>query len=552
MICSTPVKRPALPRICPTPARTISAEPPMPLTTATRFTGCSAQIGTDTTPESGKMNLNYDNLDPFVTVVNGNLVTNAPAATNFMAWTPLAFFTNAADRMLKDYTTRMEDGLCPHQWRRRQLLAVVNTNFVATFNVTNAFGVTGIPVWVSNRFVYTPAVQRVLQLAANIYDASTTNYYPSVFRPCSPPAPTGMCSSPATPTCPPSRIPPSLRGPLTPRPCPPCPPPPISTIWPRMFMACRGSLARRRDSRTSTSSRWRMFSRLTRKLQLTRPSTNVNYSSNPGAYTISQQLTISMTNMFGVECWNSYQADYTNAAVEIVVKDCEHDDADQRRRIELPHRLSPSPMPRTVFDWPGYGPSLLYPNPQSFIYAPLEKGEIRFAQWIYTFDSQLTPFVAQAPSYFVTNSLMPHWSLLVTNRLQVVMLESNAADRSYHVIDYVQLIGPENSVDLTAAITNLYDTYYDKNNNYQKTTDNGYNDMWDPTVNNGWPMGIAKQLSVSVLSYPDHPFSILESVESGGCDQPDNGLSRVSRFGRTIRGSCPCRPLTRPRRRLPV
>ena len=44
----------------------------------------------------------------------------------------------------------------------------------------------------------------------------------------------------------------------------------------------------------------------------------------------------------------------------------------------------------------------------------------------------------------------------------------------------MQLIGPENSRDLTAAITNLYDTYYDKNNYYQKTTDNGYNDMWDP------------------------------------------------------------------------
>ena len=26
-----------------------------------------SQIGTDTTPESGKMNLNYDNLDPFST-----------------------------------------------------------------------------------------------------------------------------------------------------------------------------------------------------------------------------------------------------------------------------------------------------------------------------------------------------------------------------------------------------------------------------------------------------------------------------------------------------
>src|SRR6202167_6223378 len=30
---------------------------------------------------------------------------------------------------------------------------------------------------------YTPAVHRLLQVSANIYDATTTNYYPSVFRP---------------------------------------------------------------------------------------------------------------------------------------------------------------------------------------------------------------------------------------------------------------------------------------------------------------------------------------------------------------------------------
>ncbi len=30
---------------------------------------------------------------------------------------------------------------------------------------------------------YTPAVHRLLQVTANIYDATTTNFYPSVFRP---------------------------------------------------------------------------------------------------------------------------------------------------------------------------------------------------------------------------------------------------------------------------------------------------------------------------------------------------------------------------------
>src|SRR5208283_2309761 len=156
-----------------------------------------AQLGTDTTPESGKMNLNYDNLDPGL---NGVLNANGTAsATNFVLWRPLGFFTNAADRLLRAYTT---------QWRNSN-----PTNFATTFyTVTNfspmvlnpslwtnypAFGLSGapsvipgIPVLVSNQFVYSSAVNRLLQLAANMYDATTNNNpgvtgnnYPSVFRP---------------------------------------------------------------------------------------------------------------------------------------------------------------------------------------------------------------------------------------------------------------------------------------------------------------------------------------------------------------------------------
>jgi hypothetical protein len=82
------------------------------------------------------------------------------------------------------------------------------------------------------------------------------------------------------------------------------------------------------------------------------------------------------------------------------------------------------------------------------------------------------------------------------------MLESNSVDTQIHVIDYVQLIGPEKAVDLTAAITNLYDTYYDRNNFFQKTVNNGYNDMWDPIVNNGTPLGMANQIGVSAQLDP--------------------------------------------------
>ena len=48
-----------------------------------------AQLGTDTAPESGKMNLNYDNLDPGF---NGFLnVTGSASETNFVAWSRWTF-----------------------------------------------------------------------------------------------------------------------------------------------------------------------------------------------------------------------------------------------------------------------------------------------------------------------------------------------------------------------------------------------------------------------------------------------------------------------------
>ncbi len=87
-------------------------------------------------------------------------------ATNFGGWNALQFFTNAAIRLLRSRPefTNASVNLCPN-------------------------GTILIPIYPTN--YYTPAVHRMLQLAANIYDASTNKTgaapldfdYPSVFRP---------------------------------------------------------------------------------------------------------------------------------------------------------------------------------------------------------------------------------------------------------------------------------------------------------------------------------------------------------------------------------
>jgi len=118
-----------------------------------------------------KVNLNYDNS---YEITNG-LNTSPPF---LVPWTnSLAFFTNAAESLL-----------------RSQEFRTTNYNlFYPTNMVYLHFGLTNIPVYSSNNpsIRYTEQLHRMLQLAANIYDATRiyTNTLlqalpvPSVFRP---------------------------------------------------------------------------------------------------------------------------------------------------------------------------------------------------------------------------------------------------------------------------------------------------------------------------------------------------------------------------------
>lgn len=146
-----------------------------------------AQLGTDSAPEDpDKLNLNYVNV--------GGL-----SATNFIPWTDpdlrngnpargipafgvpgsVLFFTNVVDRLLKAYTS---------EW-----LATDSDYFTNQFQVTKGFRMindtnfTNIPVFVNGRMVYSPAVHRVLQMAANLWDTKPNPRaavgLPTVFRP---------------------------------------------------------------------------------------------------------------------------------------------------------------------------------------------------------------------------------------------------------------------------------------------------------------------------------------------------------------------------------
>jgi hypothetical protein len=137
-----------------------------------------ANIGTGSQPEYGvwvygdngqqvlrtKVNINYDNT---AQLTNGPYT---PMPTNLVNWTPLGFFTNAAELLLRSQT-------------------FIYTNYTTVGNsvslvgvATNLyFGVTNIPVFRAyfNGVQYNEAVHRMLQLAANIYSDTISNSYPA-------------------------------------------------------------------------------------------------------------------------------------------------------------------------------------------------------------------------------------------------------------------------------------------------------------------------------------------------------------------------------------
>jgi hypothetical protein len=132
--------------------------------------GSSPEYGTWVYANNGnpsprtKININYDN----TAQIYASNAPYAPMPTVLTNWTPINFFMNAADLLLRSqgYTYSNYSG----------------SNFVQVGPPIH-FGVTNIPVFsYSNPGIrYTANVHRMLQLAANIYDATVSSNYPSSY-----------------------------------------------------------------------------------------------------------------------------------------------------------------------------------------------------------------------------------------------------------------------------------------------------------------------------------------------------------------------------------
>ena len=387
------------------------------------------QLGTDSAPEDpNKLNLNYVNV--------GGI-----AASNFISWLDTTeiqnrlgpsvnpatlFFTNVADRLLRTYTT---------EW-----LQADKANYTNTFKIDQPFGVTGIPVYVNGQMCYTPAVQRILQMAANMWDAKTNRFdprgiYPSVF------APLTVVSNDAVYITGYREV--SLLSDL------PSVPPLDLTLFPSNNLA---SLTNFQNNDVNliygvplvigarkglpNFNEFALDTRFTieRKLELVK--------SGPGgqsAITQTNQLyTVNVSVECGAEFWNSYRTNYPRP-VDIV--------ANNRVTISLVDSNYPVSLPRslTVFangftntqfaPWPAWSGA---EGDNSFL--------VPFRTNIALFIPQTTGYWPGIGSYVNINLpttpyetdnrlLIPNYNLEITNRVQAMILDR--ADG--RIIDYVIL-----------------------------------------------------------------------------------------------------------------
>jgi len=396
-------------------------------------------------------------------------LTLANAAPILDAGNPIGFFTNVASRLLS-----------------------------SELNLDS----TRIQIYPTNQ--YTPAVQ----VAANVYDATTTNHYPSVFRP--------LFSRDADGFGPNVFI--SGYQQIFPTNSINVNDPPFDLPVDISFLVeMNGNVANLPVNVYNVP--WIIGAKkgfpnfnefvmenvvgVTRRLQLTR-TTN---TSPPIITGTNQMYLMSINTSLGVDLWNSYSSNYSGNVSSWVRENLSM----SLTNDDVGFNAHPGILQPMIFStncsifvslWPGTSPRAgNRPNSASFI-VPLGNSFIMLTNSVYrspyasltpgTVPPGLSPPCLVPTNYFgalgmtalyETNTPsfpFPHFGLLATNQLQVFMLDLDS-NGVYHVIDYAHF-EQNSSRDLNAEI-------------FSDDMSGVWNTNTDPRT--GLPYGVENQIAVS-------------------------------------------------------
>ncbi len=365
------------------------------------------------------------------------------------------------------------------------------------------FTVTNIPIYPTN--YYTPALHRLLQLAANLYDATTNRvfddgsspngpFYPSVFRPIFGNDGTNIfingyvedISSPGDPNAAYQYIPFSLPEELDAV---------IAALQPGAtnpvnIYGIPWVIGARKGFPTFNEFAMASVSQLTRKIQVVYNSqTNVQYS-------------LGISNVMAIEAWNSYAGTYSRGVslVGVAALGISLSNQDTGELLVFTNfnrgvgtgpisfgKISPIVIPSN--SWAGFArPNFPGADTNSFK-IPLYTNVIFLTNSVY--HPSTVPHFTQATNFDLTgpNFGTPHFILNYTSRIQYAMVDTLTG----RVIDYVTLGGTNMSFtrDLAEELQGI-------------DNDGGPGGVWLTNVTNGVVLGIQRQILISLgLSVPN-------------------------------------------------
>jgi hypothetical protein len=575
------------------------------------------QLGTDTKPASGKINLNYQNAllnydfakadiakyGFAITNVATNITIVADYETNFVSWSPHDFFTATADKLLRAYSTEWFEE-SPSNYMQTYYgyygnniaapvsgfslftnidgLNITNVQFYGQTNQIPSFSITNIPVYVNGSFVYSPAVNRLVQLAANIYDASTNvsapigstivSNYPSVFRPvfCKLLERNNYLNRVFTNVY--------IRGYQY-------VPQPLNQNWIDAILTMPGEVTDLpmigAGPTYSLTNVWGVpwivgakkglpnFNGLEvyntffieRKLQFNRSSAAVVPSGTlfpfGRIYTTNQMYIMGVSNCYAMNDQNSYNDTYADP-VTIVARDSFGFGLSNDAAGYLPATSSYlTTSNETVAGWPGVIQSYGYPPVATYSFefplgtnqflpqnlsAPVNGPTSSNNEYIYHSSPVPVTFQSGGQSYtftgpcFIASSLtppnyvdtnngtppLPHLVMQTTNRLQAYMLDTQDPNAPY-ILDYVQLggNGMNASLDVNQAIADPDGSI--------ATGNNQIGGLWSTNLyyNSDTPFGVVEQYLVSYGSGGTFPSADADEANGSGTQFGQYGWSQL-------------------------
>ena len=338
---------------------------------------------------------------------------------------PIGFFTNVASRLLQS-----------------QLGVSLNH----------------IQIWPTNQ--YTPSIHRLLQVTANLYDAATNRtttgypYLPTVFRPVfAGPGPQGgnevyisgysEVTAADTPNLAFNWLCRDLSDPYD-----------FAAFKPTTDMVYGIPLIIGAKMGFPSFNKLAMQTQVqvTRRLQFHRPDGSTTASVNE----IDQMYVVGISNVLGVEAWNSYAANFSRAVQMVVWPDISVilTNRDTGKWLNTPPllsrwRLYPNPVTTNIAAnmWLGYAS---WESPPSFDFQiPMVTNLVFLAN--STYSKQTDAFVPLSGTFERPGGtnfyLPPHWELTFKPRLRFALVDT----ATQRIVDYVNL-ADYNVLDVTNAL----------------------------------------------------------------------------------------------------